>query len=307
MLASVAAGFDIRIANTSAIHPQVPGAMLDQQVHPVMRKKEAFIGQRRDAYFSAVRDSFIEPENSFNDEEQAPNINNTYHGITNHYRSSINFEITGPAQKKTVYDECKRANSIGSMTPSSDDNFGCTTASVSGLSSSIEDLHCDGGNTSLSMSYDSAGNECGRPVPTADYPRRGSRSAISNPSDELSQLNCANISGVIHKEVSVTNLFISPPKQVADERICGMSKMPVRPDTLNITPHVCGPSGERTVNSKVLQTSSSKLPPASSSSYPCSRSVTSPGSTPPHIEHPRLLLDIDMDSREPVTSGSVLV
>lgn len=323
VLASVGAGFDIRISNTSAIHPQVPGAMTNQVIPPVLRK-EAFIGQRRDAYCSAIRDSFIEPENMFNGDEMdscshSAIINNTFHGITTHYRASIDFEM--PSRLKKLEHDVRRADSVGSMTPSSDDNFGATT-SISGPSSpyrsSIDDLQCEATNVSSSLSLESASGECNTNIscqPTANQQNMSenliSHCRCTDGSIELSSRENLNDARCL------ANDFVCPvtfPGVVDDKqhKLSRSSKIPVRPDTLNVVP-VAGQTNGVNLKSftshapshRVLHTSSNSslvfvgngLGGYPGNSIPSLRSVTSPGSTPPHIDHPRTLLDIDMDGQ----------
>lgn len=330
LLASVGAGFDIRISNSSAIHPQVPGATTNQEIPPVLRK-EAFIGQRRDAYFSAIRDSFIEPENTFNGDEmddgtRSAIINNTFHGMTNHYRASIHFEVPSPLTKPEGDVMCKRADSIGSMTPSSDDNFGATT-SASGPSSpyrsSIDDLQCDIGNVSLSMSVESAVGECNSstaPPPSSNqlnhvqtqFPHHHRTNGVMETCSGviLSDTNCGGMNNAVVITQTIT------PKIVDEQyyRISRPSKSPVRPDTLDVvpigsqtnsvTPKRTAYTSRASSNRFLHNASNNSLAYAgngsgivSGSSIPSLRSVTSPGSTPPHIDHPRTLLDIDMDGQ----------
>lgn len=321
LLASVGAGFDIRISNTSAIHPQVPGAMASQTVTPV-RWKEAFIGQRRDAYCSAIRDSFIEPENMFDDGEtdscsRLEIVNNTFHGITTHYRASINIEMPKPPTKQER--DVRKADSVDSMTPSSDDNFGAAT-SASGPSSpyqlSVDDLHCDAVNVSSSVSLESTTGDRDANILYRRVPRRHNENSIShhqraNGSVELGSSDKLNDSRCLAKDTAypVMTPSITDDRQYRQSR---PSKVPVRPDTLNVVPVASQMNGvnpkpytSRTTPYRILQTSSNSslvyvgngLGGYQGNSIPSLRSVTSPGSTPPHIDHPRTLLDIDMDSQ----------
>ena len=92
ILAAVAAGFDIRISNTSAIHPNLHSVEEEKS----MKKRDSFILNRRDAYLGAVRDSFIEPEGNFNNHNysNASGFRHTYHGVQTRQRPSIqNFEV----------------------------------------------------------------------------------------------------------------------------------------------------------------------------------------------------------------------
>lgn len=322
LLASVGAGFDIRISNTSAIHPQVPGATANQTATPV-RWKEAFIGQRRDAYCSAIRDSFIEPENMFNEGEtdscsRLEIINNTFHGITTHYRASINIEMPQPLTKQVL--DVRKADSVDSMTPSSDDNFGAAT-SASGPSSpcqlSVDDLHCDAVNVSSSASLESTTGDREANILCRPVPKRRNENSIShhqrtNGSVELGSGDKLNDSCCLAKDTAYP---VTTTPSITDDRQYRQSrppKAPVRPDTLNVVPVASQMNGvspkpytSRSTSYRILQTSSNSslvyvgngLGGHQGNSIPSLRSVTSPGSTPPHIDHPRTLLDIDMDSQ----------
>lgn len=156
-LAAVAVGFDIRISNTTAIHPQLHNSEDDTRtVVPSQRKKGEFIGKRRDAYFAAVRDSFIEPELNFS---TASGYNhNTYHGNGVRSRPSVNFNA--PMR----FTESKFEGLNDHTTPSSDvtgTTPGSAYSASSAYSSSpspLKSLHSDDGNDlaliSLSPSQD---------------------------------------------------------------------------------------------------------------------------------------------------------
>ncbi|KAK7493562.1 hypothetical protein BaRGS_00015273 [Batillaria attramentaria] len=90
VLASVAAGFDIRISNTVAIHPTLHGAS-GEEAQAGWKKRDSFMFNRRDAYLGAVRDSFIEPEGDFRSYQYAPPSGywHTYHGVQTRHRPSL--------------------------------------------------------------------------------------------------------------------------------------------------------------------------------------------------------------------------
>ncbi|KAL8622983.1 hypothetical protein ACOMHN_027104 [Nucella lapillus] len=96
ILAAVGAGFDIRLSNTVAIHPNLHtggGSGEDG----AGRKRDSFIFNRRDAYLGAVRDSFIEPEHDFRSPPSGQVYWHTYHGGQTRQRPSINMEGGGGA------------------------------------------------------------------------------------------------------------------------------------------------------------------------------------------------------------------
>ncbi|XP_060071962.1 mitogen-activated protein kinase kinase kinase 11-like [Ylistrum balloti] len=88
MLVAVAAGFDIR-----STPPAPQNSREDNRV--VRRKRDSHIGNRRDAYMAAVRDSFIEPDEfsvyRFTSTSGYPH--NTYHGYNVRHRPSINMDV----------------------------------------------------------------------------------------------------------------------------------------------------------------------------------------------------------------------
>ena len=91
ILAAVGAGFDIRLSNTVAIHPNLHSGGGEDERN---KKRDSFIFNRRDAYLGAVRDSFIEPENDFRSYQYAPSHGywHTYHVGQTRQRPSLNLE-----------------------------------------------------------------------------------------------------------------------------------------------------------------------------------------------------------------------
>jgi len=303
MMAAVGAGFDIRLSNFTAFHPSVPGAT-DQQLNG--KHRESYIGQRRDAYFAAVRDSFIAPENSFDDSptsDMRPAFNNSYQGL-GHNRASVDLDslspIAAPLQQCTGF---RSADSLASTTQSSDDVLltGAMTNTPSATSRTSSPFQSSAGNltgeTSQSTSIDSEGIDCRRcrcrqsssgssPALLETMPNATSRS--SNPRSLRRSRDSRRLRhGLRNNDAgAVTPVASGLP--------------PVRPTTLNIVGSTTsnGGSSRKPRLYKVNQSASSSVEDTHQRSFP------SPGSTPPHIEHPRLLLDIDLDGLVPAPDDS---
>ena len=90
ILAAVGAGFDVRLSNTVAIHPNLHVSSEEEKG----KKRDSFICNRRDAYLGAVRDSFIEPENDFRSYQHTTHHGywHTYHGVQTRQRPSLNMD-----------------------------------------------------------------------------------------------------------------------------------------------------------------------------------------------------------------------
>jgi len=299
MLASVAAGFDIRLSNSTAFHPSVPGAT-DESCTSLLHGKhrESYIGQRRDAYFAAVRDSFIAPENSFDDSPTSdvrPAFNSSYQGLGRN-RASVDLDslspIAAPLEQCTGF---RSADSLASTTQSSDDVLlnGAMTNTPSATSRTSSPFQSSAGNltgeTSQSTSVDSEGIECRRcrcrqsssgssPALLETMPNTTSRS--SNPRSLRRSRDSRRLRHGLR--CNDTSAAVTPVTS-------GLP--PVRPTTLNIG--CSGGSGHKPRLSKANQSASSSVEDTHLRSFP------SPGSTPPHIDHPRLVLDIDLDGLVP--------
>ena len=308
MMASIGAGFDIRISNSTAFHPSVPGAA-DGEMHG--KHRESYIGQRRDAYFAAVRDSFIAPENSFDDSPTSdvrPAFNSSYQGLGRN-RTSVDLDslspIVAPLEQCTGF---RSADSLASTTQSSDDVLltGAMTNTPSATSRTSSPFQSSAGNltgeTSQSTSIDSEGIDCRRcrcrqsssgssPALLETLPNMTSRS--SNPRTLRRSRDSRRLRHVLRNNDTgaVTPVASGLP--------------PVRPTTLNIGGNTSnGSSGRKPRLYKANQSVSSSVEDAHQRSFP------SPGCTPPHIDHPRLLLDIDLDGLVPApdeTSSPPLV
>ena len=301
MMASIGAGFDIRLSNSTAFHPSVPGAT-DQGCTALLHEKqrESYIGLRRDAYFAAVRDSFIAPENSFDDSPTSdvrPAFNSSYQGLGRN-RASVDLDslspITAPLEQCTGF---RSADSLASTTQSSDDVLltGAMTNTPSATSRTSSPFQSSAGNltgeTSQSTSVDSEGIDCRRcrcrqsssgssPALLETMPNTTSRS--SNPRSLRRSRDSRRLRlGLRSNDAgSITPVASGLP--------------PVRPTTLNIGCSTSsGGSGRKPRLYKANHSVSSSIEDTHQRSFP------SPGSTPPHIDHPRLLLDIDLDGLVP--------
>ena len=164
-LAAVAVGFDIRISNTTAIHPELHTSEDDKRsVAPSQRKKGEFIGKRRDAYLAAVRDSFIEPAIDFT--ASSGYSHHTYHGHGVRSRPTVNFDAPPIRFTESKFDGLNDRRT----TPSSDPMESRTTpgttpgsaysasSAYSSSPSPLKSLHSDDDNDlaliSLSPSQD---------------------------------------------------------------------------------------------------------------------------------------------------------
>jgi len=306
-MASIGAGFDVRISNSTAFHPSVPGAT-DHGSMALLHGKnsESYIGQRRDAYFAAVRDSFIAPENSFDDSPTSdvrPGFNSSYQGLGRN-RASADLDSLSPIV--APLEQCsgfRSADSLASTTQSSDDVLltGAMTNTPSATSRTSSPFQSSTGNltgeTSQSTSVDSEGIECRRcrcrqsssgssPALLETMPSTTSR--LSNPRSLRRSRDSRRLRhGLRGSDAdAVTPVASGLP--------------PIRPTTLNIASNTSsGVSSRKPRLSKANQSASSSVEDTYQRSFP------SPGSTPPHIDHPRLLLDIDLDGLVPAPDDTL--
>ena len=365
VLASVALGFDIRISNSTAIHPrahavsEVEGDEDEEATPPVRRSQDAFVGQRRDAYFAAVRDSFIEPDPNYTDRDfqvTSPSgvQHNTYHGHQTRYRPSVNFDIpirfTDSSEGYYTADSHTTPSSDNRTTPSADSR---TTPSMSGTSfsggspsprKSSAEIEQDLALISLSPSQDKAFVEYQRQLSDTSsvfetpkttpkttpqrhsvkfeegahhspspYSHRRSPSESSN-SHEHGPRGQEHMSRYDRdhnpSKTQIPNAIRPPPprRQSSHERTAQGSAE--RPVTLDIIPR---PRPHASILKKTSPAHMANRSPArggvtptpsdsisaggDDASFVSARSGTSPGSTPPHIEHQRTLLDIDMEGQ----------
>lgn len=88
MLAVVGAGYDIRISNTTAVHPQLQGVDLAKS------KDHAHSNQLRDSIMTTADDD--DDDADYRDHQftsTAGALHHTYHGHQNRYRPSVTFDV----------------------------------------------------------------------------------------------------------------------------------------------------------------------------------------------------------------------
>ncbi|XP_041352732.1 mitogen-activated protein kinase kinase kinase 11-like isoform X2 [Gigantopelta aegis] len=328
VLAAVGAGFDIRISNTSAIHPNLHSVEEEKN----MKKRDSFILNRRDAYLGAVRDSFIEPEGNFNNinYSNASGFRHTYHGVQTRQRPSIqNFEVPMQFTEK-------------------DDSPGSQTSSTIGSKSSPQRLsYAESDSTMISdrssilqrQISDSGTYESTR---SSQAPQR--RSVTFEDDFAPDYRDYKNTPTYTHKRTpsNTSNSSNTPqdyePRSYRQADSYGVQPLPPRrkptgepaqrPTTLEVGPKIRQPPippPKKHFNSaprdspNLAATSSSRdtswdsprpraTPPEpypENTHYYSARSQMSPGNTPPHIRHQKTLLDIDVegqsqDMREPL-------
>lgn len=267
-----------------------------------------------------MRDSFMQPDDSFGSSPPGGDRhrllkNNTYHGPMPRTRVSIDFNSLPPETAPLPLDQCngyRSADSLASTTQSSDDIFGHgVTATPSLTSCASSPFRSSGDNiiydSSLSTSLDSEGIECHH-----GYKHHQS-SAASSPA--LLESAPATVQRSSHprslrrsRDSRRLRLgFRSETESTMAAQSNGMAGAPVRPTTLDISGHMAisptgattgylgggGGSGRKPRGYRVNQTPTQSSSGISDDSH--LRSVTSPGSTPPHIDHPRTILNIDVD------------
>ena len=340
MLAGMGMGFDIRLSNTSMLHPR-----LQSSASAGAGELEGRAGNR-DAYLAAVRDSFLSPQG---DTGPVPDnfpfspgfSHHTYHGQQTRYRPSVNFDVpirftesdTGYCTQTT--DTHTTPSSDNRTTPSVDSR---TTPSLSGTSfsggtpsplprgtkgsTSTDDYADEMALISLSPSTDKAflqyqrqmsgdsgsvfetprttpkttpqkynvkfeeGINSGSSVPTATPPLHHERHASEDGSATPTALR-------------------PPPPRRSSSGVCtaAAEAPPERPVTLDIIPRP-RPQGILKRTSPIHKSAGVTPTPSDSLSagedYVSSKSGPSPcpGSTPPHIDHQRTLLDIDMEGQK---------
>ncbi len=384
ILASVAAGFDIRTANYTAIQPRA-GASEEQQPDMVVSplymtggpaagvsgsgapvpasrsvwnhtgtassaptynsRDTSFIGNRRDAYLSAVRDNFISPGSDFHEVYTSATgyPHNTYHGTQTKYRPSVNFDV--PMRFAEAVDPFSNSSGAAATSRHSTpghpaDTTTSTTGSVSPRKSSLLSECDDMALISLSPSQDKAFTEYQRQLSDTSssvfetpkttpkttpqrYNVKFEDALRQSPSysHRRSPSNTSSISYPFHDARNFTSPtdgdipVIKPPprRQNSSSSEVTVHGTPERPVTLDIIPrprphasilkrtspvHIASRSSPGRTSRITPTPSDSMSTGADDASYVSARSAPSPGSTPPHIEHMRTLLDIDMEGQK---------
>ena len=326
VLASVATGFDIRISNTSAIHPRLHSS--SDSAEPVKRReKDGYIGHRRDAYLAAVRDSFIEPETHIPDYSEYSSASgyahNTYHGQQTRHRPSVNFDDI-PLQFPEVTDSDGRGTSP-SVTSS-------TVSRKTSVSSSVENENL----TLISLpspahdrqhvyqrqtSDTSSAFETPRTTPKTTPLRQFVKFEDSIKHGEVvhrrSPSNTSNSSNPSYEnshrpESYDFDSYRLPPGARLSYRRTNSHEPPERPRELDISAQQKqqqqqgrhgilknpSPGGGQYPSMASYAAESTAATGSEDGGYLSARSGLSPGNTPPHIGHHKTLLDIDMEGQK---------
>ena len=319
LLAGVGAGFDIKISNSTGIHPNVQGAMDLQR----MPKPDSFILNRRDAYNSAVRDLFIEPE--YQRYPSDGSGRHTYHGHQTKYRPSIQ-EFQDIPLKFTDQ------NPVNSSFMSDDDDNTSTFRSTATLIQRTSPYHRSSFGESDEGTITNSSTDGGllyshyglkRQHSESSYSSDTSRTTVRSNRHSVTFEDDFNASGREDKYKSTSDTSnhsspyhdsqtpVAPPRRVKvnggpSSAEKAEKSAPERPKTLDLTSSKQGilKSSSVTHSSSRESSRESPRPPwftpsesAEHTPYFSTRSRTSPGNTPPHILHQKTLLDIDMDGQ----------
>lgn len=320
ILASVAAGFDIRLSKTTAIHPDVLGASGEEKPPA---KRDSFILNRRDAYFSAVRDSLIEPEGDFKNypfTSTSGYHHHTYHGVQARHRPSAYFE--GVPMRFTEQTELNHAftgeGHVGSSSNSTSPRRSTESESpLISLSPSQDKSFMFQRQMSESSAYDTV-------KPSAKLtPQRHSVTFEDDFNPVRQAYNChkrtpsntSNCSGLAFESDpwsrSETSSITSGQPPIPPRRYYSSPEQAERPKTLNVGPrqrHIAptsilknaSPTPTTHFSRDTARPSTGTPTPDSvveNTHYFSARSRPSPGSTPPHIAHHKTLLDIDVEGQ----------
>ncbi|XP_074645915.1 mitogen-activated protein kinase kinase kinase 10-like [Tubulanus polymorphus] len=338
LLAAVAAGFDIRLSNTTAIHPSLHDPDDDEPSGTPMKKKDSFIGQRRDAYLAAVRDSFIEPESDYyqySSDTSGYHPHHTYHGHQTRYRPSVNFDI--PLRFTTeAYDAVGRNEQQSTVSPSPSPRQSLSTdTDESGLA-----MYSSGPpEYARQVSDSSSVFETPRTTPKTtpqrqfvkfeDSINRGGGAAVPTPTHRRTPSNTSTSSNPSHDYYNyatsdpfrLPNPNLEPPPPQRGRR----AEHPERPGTLDIhhiqprprpqpgilkyssPSHAAIVKQSPTPKGMTTPTTSDSGITGDDASFLSARSRTSPGSTPPHISHFRTLLDIDVEGQSEDITKPLLI
>ena len=313
MLAGVAAGFDISLSNTSGIHPNVQGAI---QTKPP--KSDSFILNRRDAYNSAVRDLFIEPEIDYR--SLSGSGHNTYHGHQTKYRPSIQDIPVQFMDHSTVSSSSGASGSAESDTATTVRSTVTLVPHTSSHRLSMGESE-DGAVTNVSQDgMLSSHYALKRQASESSYSSDTSRTTVRSNRQSVTfedDFNVSNLSNISSKDdrfkspsdtSSNASPFhetpVAPPRR---SRQNGGPKSAERPKTLDLanakpgilkSSSTLSSSRESSRESpKAMWITPSEMTSSESTPYWSTRSGMSPGNTPPHILHQKTLLDIDMEGQ----------
>ncbi|CAG5131415.1 unnamed protein product [Candidula unifasciata] len=335
ILASVAMGFDIGIANTRAMHPNLHTPSGDED--KTIKKRDSYINNRRDAYLAAVRDSFIEPEGDFRPyQAQSSGYWHTYHGVQQRQRPGIPAELDSQSPAGADNDFGYHAagyayNNYNARTTSHRSSYADSEASgVSSTTPTTERTVIYNRQLSSESTFDAppkssvpdVGSKAQRRSVTfeddfipPDYNKMNISNAYNShrrtPSDTSNSLSTFDqqdirygisldyYHGHQHDYPIAPSQPIQQHQPVPPRRRSG-TEPAQRPTTLNV-----GAAGVTTIHLKYPVSPGYGVSPARErghgsedyvASY-ASRSHMSPGNTPPHISHMKTLLDIDVEGQ----------
>ncbi|VDI66407.1 mitogen-activated protein kinase kinase kinase 11-like [Mytilus galloprovincialis] len=293
MLCSVAIGYDVR----------VPIQKDDTKV--TRRKRDSYIGNRRDAYNQAVRDSFIESDDAaaYRFTSAAGYPHNTYHGYQVKRRPSLNFDDM-PLQFKD-FAECDSPSTLQSTSTLTSQ----TTVQRRSLYGSDSDSPIPERThnvlqrqTSNSSNYDTPKSSKNRhSVTFEDDVLRDAKnlSFVNTSSQDQGSQNSRNSS-----EYSKRQSEQSDPAPPIPPRRKPNGETPERPKTLDMGPRNRPTLTRYSATQPMFngkkdspQSSGDIVSSSDNTPYFSTRSSLSPGHTPPHIAHQTTLLDIDVDGQ----------
>lgn len=332
MLASVAMGFDIGIANTRAMHPNLhtPGGEEERN----MKKRDSYINNRRDAYLAAVRDSFIEPEGDFRTyQAPPPGYWYTYHGLQHRQRPGIPLETDSQSPTYAENDfGCHplgaEYNNYNARTTTHRSSYADSEASgVSSTTPTTERTVIYNRQLSSESNFDTASRPSGQEA--ANKPQRRSVTFEDDfIATEYNKVNCSNAYSS-HKRTPSNTSNTSSTHDHQDNRYgistdyfhvpqpdyhaVSVQQQPVpprrrpgaepaqRPTTLDVG----GAHRVMPIHLKYPVSPGYGVTVARERGhvneeylpYYSSRSHLSPGNTPPHIAHQKTLLDIDVEGQ----------
>ncbi|ESO87726.1 hypothetical protein LOTGIDRAFT_166313, partial [Lottia gigantea] len=321
MLASVGSGFDIRVSNSVAIHPQLHETGDDGR-----KNRDAYIGNRRDAYLAAVRDNLIEGEGDYRNSQYAnPSaFRHTYHGVTPRQRPSIQMEDSPPEGEE---------NGTLDLTPFMLQKFQFNKDTFV-ISPTPSNDRPGGGNQPFRRQYSKDSNEDHSRDSIRSNKQRHSVTFEDNFVVDVNDLPAATSTPTYsHKKSPSDSSSPSPQpysRPFATERTDNIAgpipprRKPQgtngtkRPTTLALNSNSATPTSRSRVTFESTPpqqvTSSGQETPiwhTPTEYFHSTRSRLSPGNTPPHISHQKTLLDIDVegqsrDSTRPLVSHNPL-
>ena len=337
MLAAVAMGFDIGIANTRAIHPYLHCPSAEEERG--MKKRDSYINNRRDAYLAAVRDAFIEPEGDFRSyQAPPPGYWHTYHGVQARQRPSLNldYESLSPAFTQADSDFSNQAGAVtfnlNAHTTSHRSSLAESEASTSTPTTEhtvIFNRHLPLDNTLDSSSPKPAGQDAkNKPqrrsvtfeddFGQADLSKlsgsvaAGSSSYMYNSTHKRTPSNTSTSSGVLDQQDShqtfstnfMPSALNSPDHTSLQQPVPPRRRPGAEPAQRPTSLDVGGPGSSTPVHIRYPsspgygQVRSGRAQGGEDPlPYVTTRSHLSPGNTPPHIAHQKTLLDIDVEGQ----------